>query len=57
MGVEYFAQVVAPIINAFAALMQRLGLHPAAPLLGSSLREATGFAPVTKIVSQCDRQK
>jgi hypothetical protein len=26
---------------------------PAAPLLGSSLREATGAAPVTKDVSQC----
>jgi hypothetical protein len=32
--------------------------HPAAPLLGSSLREATGIARVTKIVSQCaDRRQ
>jgi hypothetical protein len=29
----------------------------AALLPGSSLREATGTDPVTKIVSQCDRQK
>src|ERR1700730_1987467 len=27
--------------------------HPAAPLPGSSLREATAADPVTKIVSQC----
>jgi hypothetical protein len=26
MGVEYFAQVVAPIINAFAALMHRAAI-------------------------------
>jgi hypothetical protein len=32
--------------------------HPAAaPLPGSSLREATVTDPVTKIVSQCDRPK
>jgi hypothetical protein len=32
--------------------------HPAAPSpRGSSLREATTGDPVTKIVSQCDRQK
>src|SRR5207244_1380579 len=32
--------------------------HPAAPLLGSSLREATGTGPVTKVVSQCaDRRQ
>jgi len=40
-----------------AQLPRHLLHHPAAPLLGSSLREATAIAPVTKIVSQCDRQK
>ena len=40
-----------------AQLPPHLLHHPAAaPLLGSSLREATSTAPVTKIVSQCDRQ-
>jgi len=37
-----------------AQLPRHLLHHPAAaPLLGSSLREATGTAPITKIVSQC----
>lgn len=30
---------------------------PVGPLLGSSLREATGIDPITKIASQCDRQE
>jgi len=40
-----------------AQLPQRLLHHCADPLLGSRLREATAIDPVTKIVSQCDRQK
>ena len=36
-----------------AQLPRHLLHHPAAPLPGSSLREATGIDPVTKIVSQC----
>ena len=39
-----------------AQLPRHLLHHPAAPLPGSSLREATGIDLVTKIVSQCDRQ-
>ncbi len=40
-----------------AQLPRHLLHHPAAPLPGSSLREATAADSVTKIVSQCDRQK
>jgi hypothetical protein len=36
-----------------ARLPGHLLYHPAAPLPGSSLREATDADPVTKIVSQC----
>jgi hypothetical protein len=38
-----------------AQLPRHLRHHPAAPLLSSSLREATIRDSVTKIVSQCDR--
>jgi hypothetical protein len=41
-----------------AQLPRHVLRHPAvAPLPGSSLREATGSALVTRIVSQCDRPK
>ena len=63
-----FAMIAAPLISLpdrilklsacrHAQLPRHLLHHPAAPLLGSSLREATGAAPVTKIVSQCERPK